>query len=266
MTSVAQVCPAASAAREASRLSAVMVATASGKTSPVALCRLFSTPEAERLGQGQRSPGHARVVAQQVPGVRHPGDGQAVLRLGVVDAVTAREVASGLGADLGAAAQHLGGQLERDPVARPGQEVEGDQRLATHRVDVRESVGRSDPAPVRGVVDDRGEEVGGGHDCARSVDADHRSVVARVQPDEQVVGGGTEGELTEHSLELPRRDLAGTPASGGELGQADRGGGGSHPLSVPSPPPAGASAPAAGPRRTSGRAPMPARPRRCRTG
>ena len=64
-------------------------------------------------------------------------------------------------ATVGAPAQHLGGQLEGQPVARPGQQVDRDQRLAAHRVDVGERVGGRDPAPVVGVVDDRREEVGG---------------------------------------------------------------------------------------------------------
>ena len=46
----------------------------------------------------------------------------------------------------------------------PGHEVERHERSGAHRVDVRQGVGRGDPSEVVGVVDDRGEEVGGEDD------------------------------------------------------------------------------------------------------
>ena len=58
--------------------------------------------EAERLGEGQRQAGLGGVVAQQPLGVGEAGDGQAVLRLRVVDAVPAGEVGAGFGADASA--------------------------------------------------------------------------------------------------------------------------------------------------------------------
>ena len=60
MTSVPARMPAATArAGRRPRLSAVIDATASSDTSPVALSRVLSTPDAERLGQRQRQPGAA---------------------------------------------------------------------------------------------------------------------------------------------------------------------------------------------------------------
>ena len=69
MTSVAHVRPPRSAAREASRLSVVIAATASSNRSPVALCRLFRTPRPSGLVSVSGVPGAAGVVAQQPVGV-----------------------------------------------------------------------------------------------------------------------------------------------------------------------------------------------------
>ena len=91
-------------------------------------------------------------------------------------------------ADVQAAAQHLAREVERQHVARPGQQVDRDERRAAHRVHVGQRVGRGDPAPVVRVVDDRGEEVGGGHDGPPRAGADHGRVVAVVEADEQLAG------------------------------------------------------------------------------
>jgi hypothetical protein len=184
--------------------------------------------ETERLGQRQRAAGGRPVVAQQAVGVGEAGDRQAVLGFPVVDAVPAGEVRVGLGADVGAPAQHLGRELEGDQVARPGQQVDRQQRLAAHRVDVRQRVGGGDPAPVVGVVDDRGEEVGGGDDRAAAVDADRGPVIAVLDAHEQVAPGAPAREARENPFELPGRDLAGTPPAGGVLREAEVRGGGCH--------------------------------------
>ena len=78
-------------------------------------------PDAQRLGEaeGQARPGG--VVAQQAVRVGHAGDGHAVLRLGVVDAVAAGDGAAGQARDVEAAAQDLGGQLGGKDVARPAE-------------------------------------------------------------------------------------------------------------------------------------------------
>jgi hypothetical protein len=158
-------------------------------------------------------------VALQPVGVGEPGDGQAVLRLRVVDAVPTGEMGRRLHADVGAAAQDLGGQLEGDPVTRPGQQVDRHQRRTAHRVDVRQRVGCRDPAPVVGVVDDRGEEVCGGDDRAVAVDAYGGAVVAVVEADKEVAALAAGRQVGEDPLELAGRHLAGTAASRGVLGE-----------------------------------------------
>ena len=148
MTSVPARMPAATAARPASRLSAVIEATASSDTSPVALCRLLSTPTPSGLVSDSGVPGDGGVVADEPVEVDEPGHRHAVLGLGVVDGVPAADVAAGLLRHLQPAAQHLGGELGRQHVARPAEQVDRDDRRAAHGVDVGEGVGRGDPAEV----------------------------------------------------------------------------------------------------------------------
>src|SRR5690606_27381490 len=139
----------------------------------------------------------------------------------IVDAVTAREVGAGRGADLAPAAQHLGGQLEGDLLARPAEQVDPDHGRTAHGVDVGERVGGGDPAPLIGVVDHRGEEVSGRDDRPIVGDPYGGRVVAVVEADEQVAAGQTAGEAGEDGLELAGRDLAGAAAAGGELGPTE---------------------------------------------
>jgi len=178
---------------------------------------------AERLGERQRDPGRPGVVAQQPVGVREAGDGHAVLRLGIVDAVPPADVAAGLLRHVKTAAQHLAGDLQGQHVPGPAEQVHRHQRAPAHRVDVGERVGGRDPAPVVGVVDDGGEEVGGQHDGLVALDAHDRRVVAGRQPDQEVgavAGGHQSGQ---HLLELAGWDLAGAAAAVGVLREPDRG-------------------------------------------
>ena len=169
--------------------------------------------EAQRLGERERCPSEAGVVAEQVVRVREAGHGQAVLRLDVVDGVAAGQVARRFRSDRGATPQHLCGQVEGDPVARPHQEVHRNERLGSHGVHIGQGVGCGDPAPVVGIVDHRREEVGGHHHRTVSVDTHHRRVVAVLQTDDQVVLRMTDPEAGQHPLQLTRRHLAGAPAT-----------------------------------------------------
>ena len=205
-----------------------MVAIACSKRSPVALCRLLRIPSPSGFVSVSALPGVAprRCAATCRPG--EPGDGQAVLRLGVVDAVPAREVGAGLQADVCPAAQHLGSELEGDLVARPGQQVDREERLAAHGVDVREGVGRRDPAPVVGVVDDRGEEVGGRDHGAPLGPSSMRTAAPSSPCSRPTMSSPTPapparppGRSASTRSSSPGRHLAGTATAGGVLGQTD---------------------------------------------
>ncbi len=146
--------------------------------------------------------------------MREPGDGHPVERLGGVDGVPAGHGAARLPRDVGPAAQDVTEEVEGQLVARPADEVDGEEGLAAHRPDVGEGVGGRDPAPVVGVVDDRGEEVDGADDGAVPVEPDDGGVVAGVGPDEEV---GVAGEVDpgEEGLEVGGGQLAGAPTAPG---------------------------------------------------
>ena len=72
--------------------------------------------------------------------------------------------APGLRRDAQAAAEDLGHQLHGQDAAGPADEVDRHDRATAHGVDVRERVGGSDPAPVKGVIHDGSEEIGRGED------------------------------------------------------------------------------------------------------
>ena len=132
---------------------------------------------ADRLGEEDGVSVAGTAVAEDPPRVDRAGDRHPVLRLGVVHRVTpddrhARGVENPPGTG-----DHPPGQRERQGVARPGDDLEGGQRRARHRIDVGEGVRRRDPPPVLGLVHDRGEEVHGLHDRQVVAEAEHPGVV-----------------------------------------------------------------------------------------
>ena len=174
---------------------------------------------ADRLCQRQRQARPAGVDAEQRGRVGEPGDGHAVLRFRVVDAVPARDVAVRRGGHVQPASQHLGGQVGAEQVARPAEQVERDQRVAADGVHIRQRVGRRDLPEGVGVVHDRGEKVGGRDDRPVRRDLDHGRVVAVLDADEQVGRLPRRNQPGDRVLELARRDLARATAAARVLGQ-----------------------------------------------
>ena len=119
-----------------------------------------------------------------------------------------------------AAAEHLGHQLHRQHAAGPADQVDRHDRPAAHRVNVRERVGRGDPAPVVGIVDDGSEEVGGGEHREVVAHQDGCRVVAAVQADQHVCAR-LAGEAADRLFELAGRDLAGAASTVGIAGEPD---------------------------------------------
>ena len=96
-----------------------------------------------------------------------------------------------------------------------------EQRLPAHREHVVQCVRRRDRAEVVGVVDDRREEVDREDERAVVVEPVDRSVVCRVEPDEEVLRLGRD-ESAQQLLE-PRRGVLGRAATGRrEVGQLHR--------------------------------------------
>jgi hypothetical protein len=175
-------------------------------------------PDAQRLGQHERVAVAQPGVGQEPVGCHLADDGQAVLGLRVVHAVPADHHEPALRRDVGAARQHLAEHVERQLVAGPGHEVEREQRPAAHRVDVRHRVLGCDPAPGAGVVDDGGEEVGGHHERARSIQPPDGRVVTGLGADEEVRVAGR-GQRAQDLRELVRCELAGSTRAVAELGE-----------------------------------------------
>ena len=170
------------------------------------------TPRPIGLVSTSTSPARAVRLVSTRRGVDGADDREAVLRFGVVDGVTAADERARGAHDVVPAVEHARQQLERQPLARPRDEVEREQRRAAHRVHVGERVGGGDAAPVVGVVDDRREEVGGDDDREVVAQAVDRGVVGGVEADEQVGVRRRVAEAAheaEHGAQVGGRELAG---------------------------------------------------------
>jgi hypothetical protein len=75
-----------------------------------------------------------------------------------------------------------------------------------------------------GIVDDRGEEVGGQHQRAVVVQTQHRGVVSLERTDDQVPGRRFEPlpQRSEQALQLGEREFAGAAGPSGQRGEPDR--------------------------------------------
>jgi len=93
--------------------------------------------------------------------------------------VPACDVAARGTCDLEAAAQDVAGEVERERVPGPAEQVDGDHGRTAHGVDVGQGVGRRYSGPVVRVVHDRGEEVRRCHDGPAVGYPYHRGVVTR---------------------------------------------------------------------------------------
>jgi hypothetical protein len=119
-------------------------------------------------------------------GIDHPGHGQAIFRLEIIDAVAAHDGTGRLARHLRPAGEDLPEDLERLR-PRPADDVERVERLSPHRVHVRNRVGRGDGPVVARVVDHRREKIEGRHQRPARVQLPHGRVVAGLGPDEKRV-------------------------------------------------------------------------------
>jgi len=144
---------------------------------------------------------------------------QSVDRLEAVDGVAAGDGNSGHRTRRRPAGQDFadgrGGQF----VHRHADDGEGEDRLASHGVDVRESVGRGDAAEVEGIIDDRHEEVGGRHHRLLGVEPPDGGVVAGFSPDQQIGERPRRRRVSQDLGEHGGRELAAAAAAVGQGGQ-----------------------------------------------
>ena len=116
---------------------------------------------AKRLGKDQQVAWFSCGIGGHDRRIDDPCHCEPVLRLRVVDRMATNDCGAGFGHDVCAAGYDLAQQIEGEIFTWPADELECRQRRTTHRIDVGEGVGGSDPSPVVGVVHDRGEEIYG---------------------------------------------------------------------------------------------------------
>ena len=194
-------------------------------TRTVALHRGRDHAEPDRLGEHERIAGLRARVAPDAVGFDGADDGQSELRLRVVDRVPTRDQRARRARDVGATVDDAGEQLERQSLARPGDEVQREDRRGSHRVHVGQRVGGGDAPPVVGVVDDRCEEVGGEDEREVVTEAVDGGVVGRVQADDQVrvVGRLETADESEDRAQVVRGELAGAARAVGEAREPELG-------------------------------------------
>lgn len=125
-------------------------------------------------------------------------DGQAVDRLWIADGVSTCQAAFGLDAHQGSTSENaLNGVIVDQSIGHAGNGERGD-RASTHGVDIGEGVGGGDPTVELGVVDDRGEEVGGLDQCDFIGELEYTGVVC---------GGGANEESGVVVLRQPMQNL-----------------------------------------------------------
>jgi hypothetical protein len=86
---------------------------------------------------------------------------------------------------VGAAADDLRHCLLRQAIGEDG-EVEGEEDIATHSVDVACGIGCGDRTIGIGIVDDGSEEIGGKDQCALFIEGENGCIVGLLQADEDL--------------------------------------------------------------------------------
>ena len=199
-----------------------IASSTSDRRRAVSLERGGDDTEPDRLREHQHVAGACVAVGEHARRIDGADDREPELRLGIVDGMSTTDDRAGGAHDVVTAVEHAREQLERQALAWPGDEVEREQRRATHRVDVGQRVGRRDPTPVVRIVDDRREEVGGDDDGEVVAEAIDRGVVGGVETHEEV---GIRGRVTEpadeaeHGAQVGGRQLAGAPRAVRERGE-----------------------------------------------
>src|SRR5438045_1734033 len=148
------------------------------------------------------------------------GDGEAVLRLAVEDGVATRNDGTGLSDLIGRTLEDPLQLCERR-ILRPRRDVQREQHLATHRVDVRHRVRRAYRARGVRVVDDGREEVEGLDDRRMGRDEIHGRVIGHIQADEQLRGSLLIAHRTQYLRQRARAQLGSSAGAGGERRQPD---------------------------------------------
>ncbi len=145
-------------------------------------------------------------------------DRESVLRLGIVDRVTADDADARLVSLLAAAGQDLGQHVHRQLVSRKADDVHREERPPAHRVDVAERVGGGDPAEGARLIHDRGEKVHRRDQRRFVVQLIDARVVGKLRSD-QDVWIGHHGQMAQDLRQVGRAELTRSAGPVAEAGQ-----------------------------------------------
>ena len=172
------------------------------------------------LGQDQYVPGPGPGILQHPVGMDQTQGHQAIDRFDTVYGMSPGYRNARRGADRGAPRQDLANGVRRQLVDGHADNGQGHDRGSAHGVDVRQGVGRRDPAKVEGVIHYGHEEVGGRHQGLGVVQPPDRRVIRAFGPHQQVGEAGRRRHFRQDVLQHSGRDLAAAAAAVGEGGQA----------------------------------------------
>ena len=208
------------------RFSADICATVRASTSGSAARAWIApmiTPVPSGLVSSSASPHAGRGIALDPCRVRQAGHRQAVLRLHVDDRVSARDRAPGFAHLVGPALQDCGDHLGGEILGK-GRDVQREQDIGAHRVDIVQRVGGRDRAEAVGVIDQRREEVQRLHDRLPLVEAIDSRIVGLVQTDEELrvlMRGKFPAKLSQNLRQGRRPILRRSTSAMRQLGQAN---------------------------------------------
>ena len=177
---------------------------------------------ADGLRQHQAIARARAAFGEDARGMHEANRGEAILWLVVGDGMPARDQRARLAHLLRAAAQNLGQNLGIEVVGE-ADEVQGEERVAAHGVDVAEGVGGGDGAEGIGIVHHRREEIRRGNDGLFVIQAIDGGIIGVAQPHEQVAGGlraECGGERTQHVRQGLRAHLGGSTSAACQRRQA----------------------------------------------
>ena len=201
---------------------ATAIASCAAEAFPVA-DRVEQHPRAERLRQQDGVAGLRAAVAEHGVRVYEPRDAEAVLGLSIDDRVAPRDSAPGFTHLARAPFEHGDDRLHRQVAGERG-DVEGEEHVGAHGVNVVEGVGRGDLTVLERVIDGGGEEVERLHDRLVGVEPIHGRIVGLVQADQQLGMLMLRKLMSKraHDLREGRRPvLRRSTAAGREVGQPD---------------------------------------------
>ncbi len=153
----------------------------------------------ERLGEDQLLAGACGRVGQYPLGIGAADHGQSELQLVVAHRVPAERRRPGFGDRVAGAEQNVGQHTLGYVSVREATQIEREERGPSHRVDVGDRVGGSDPPIAPGVVAHRGDEIGGRHQ-RRAVEQEDTGIVAGLGADQDAIVGGGETAQRSHQL------------------------------------------------------------------